>query len=142
MDEDHILIGRFRSGDLGGFEMLVKKYQNKAVNIAYSLTFNLANAQDIAQDAFLKVYGSLKSFHFESKFSTWFYRVVVNCAYDFLRKNKRNTVQLEDCHPAELVYLKDDSDYLAKELVSQALQKVPFKYRSAVKRHLLQRLAD
>ena len=49
MDQDLELINQFKTGDLGGFEMLVKKYQNKAINIAYSLSHNSANAQDIAQ---------------------------------------------------------------------------------------------
>ena len=80
MDDDLILIERFRAGDLGGFEMLVKKYQGKAVNIAYRLNPNVTNAQDIAQEAFIKVYEGLQYFRAESKFSSWFYRIVINCA--------------------------------------------------------------
>jgi len=132
MDDDLILIERFRAGDLGGFEMLVKKYQGKAVNIAYRLNPNVTNAQDIAQEAFIKVYEGLQYFRAESKFSSWFYRIVINCAYDFIRKNKRKLVQLEDCPSSELLYNQESGDCLAKELISWAIQKVPFKYRAAL----------
>lgn len=132
MDEDLGYITRFKSKDLGGFEMLVKKYQGRALNIAYSLTSNLSSAQDIAQEVFIKIYNSLQSFRAESKFSSWFYRIVVNSAYDFLRKNKYQPISLEDpaCHG--LFLIEKNPDPLAKELVEWALSKVPFKYRSAL----------
>ncbi len=132
MDEDLGYIARFKSGDLEGFEMLVKKYQGKALNIAYSISSNLSSAQDIAQEAFIKIYSSLHSFRAESKFSSWFYRIVVNASYDFLRKNKYQPVSLEDsaCHGLSLI--EDNPDPLVKELVGWALSKVPFKYRSTL----------
>ncbi|MDD5665609.1 MAG: sigma-70 family RNA polymerase sigma factor [Candidatus Omnitrophica bacterium] len=132
MDEDSGYIARFKSGDLEGFEMLVKKYQGKALNIAYSLTSNLSSAQDVAQEAFIKIYNNLHSFRFESKFSSWFYRIVVNSAYDFLRKNKYQPISMEDPACPELSLIEENPDPLAKELVGWALSKVPFKYRSAL----------
>jgi RNA polymerase sigma-70 factor (ECF subfamily) len=132
MDQDLEYINRFKSGDLGGFEMLVKKYQNKALNIAYSFTSNIASAEDIAQEAFIKIYRNLKDFRAESKFSSWLYRIVVNSAYDFLRRNKHENLSLEDPGFEEPVDKRQSEDILAKELVSYALDKVPFAYRSAI----------
>lgn len=132
MDEDLEYIKRFREGDLGGFEMLVKKYQNRALNIAYSLALNLSSAQDIVQEAFIKIYNNISSFRNEAKFSSWLYRIVVNCSYDYLRKNKNQAFPIDD---ALLLSLADDSnppDPLAKELVDWALSRVPFKYRSVI----------
>ncbi|MFY9402623.1 MAG: sigma-70 family RNA polymerase sigma factor [Candidatus Omnitrophota bacterium] len=132
MDEDLGYIERFKSGDLEGFEMLVKKYQEKALNIAYSISSNLSNAQDIAQEAFIKIFKGLHFFRAESKFSSWFYRIVVNSAYDFLRKNKYHPVSLEESHFFQFSFVEDNSDPLLKELIGWALSKVPFKYRAAL----------
>ncbi len=132
MDEDLVYINRFKSGDLGGFEMLVKKYYNRSLNIANSLVFNVANSQDIVQEAFIKVYNNLSSFRGDSKFFSWLYRVVVNCSYDFLRKNKDKMISLEDPDCPDIACEKDSPDLLAGDLIKAALSKVPFRYRSAV----------
>lgn len=82
-------------------------------DLGYSISSNLSSAQDIAQEAFIKIYNSLYFFCAESKFSSWFYRIVVNASYDFLRKNKYQSVSLEDpaCHGLSL--LEDNPDPLA-----------------------------
>ena len=132
MDPDIEFIERFKSGDLGGFEMLVKKYQDKTINLAYSLTSNSATAQDIAQDAFMKAYNNIRNFRYESKFSSWLYRIVVNTAYDYLRRNKLLNTSLSDETCPEVVDTKLKHDVLAKELVHDCLAKIPFVYRSAL----------
>jgi RNA polymerase sigma-70 factor (ECF subfamily) len=133
MDQDQQFISQFKSGDLGGFEMLVKKYQKTAVDIAYSLTFNLVNAEDIAQEAFIKVYHNLDSFRGESKFSSWFYRIIVNTAYDFLRRSRQAlSVSLDDASCPQLSDNNRFEDPLVKETVEAALKKLPFKYRSVI----------
>jgi len=132
MDPDLELIERFKSGDLGGFEMLVKKYQNKSINLAYSLTQDSSGAQDIAQEAFIKVYENILKFRQESKFSSWLYRIVVNTAYDYLRKNKLLNVSLNDEACPEIIDTKIQEDILAKELVQSSLARIPFVYRSAL----------
>ena len=114
MDPDIEFIERFKSGDLGGFEMLVKKYQDKTINLAYSLTSNSATAQDIAQDAFMKAYNNIRNFRYESKFSSWLYRIVVNTAYDYLRRNKLLNTSLSDETCPEVVDTKLKHDVLAK----------------------------
>jgi RNA polymerase sigma-70 factor (ECF subfamily) len=133
MDHDSGFIERFNSGDLEGFKMLVKKYQNTALNIAYSFTLNTTDAQDIAQEAFLKVYHNLKGFRGESKFSSWLYRIVANCAYDFLRKNKRNVISLDELPAyAEISAPENREDPLLKNLFKWALLKIPLEYRSVL----------
>lgn len=132
MDQDLELINQFKSGKLEGFEMLVKKYYNRVINIIRSLTYDSHDAQDIAQEAFLKVYHQIDSFRNEAKFSSWLYRVTVNTAYDFLRRRKNNTVYLEDVDYERIVDQQDSGDILAKELVWDALKKVPFEFRSVL----------
>lgn len=132
MDQDLELIERFKSGDLGGFEMLVKKYQNMTVNVACGLVGNLHDADDVAQEAFLKVYHNIDSFRAQSKFSSWLYRITVNCAYDHLRKHKQKAVSLDSFENFDIPDTKESGDILAKELVQAALQRIPYEYRSAL----------
>src|SRR3989338_8475655 len=82
------LIQQARSGDIKSFSALVEIYQERAVHIAYSFLGNFEDARDIAQEAFVKAYESLQSFKAESKFYTWFYRILVNACKDFLRKKR------------------------------------------------------
>lgn len=132
MEEDRELILSFKSGKEEGFEMLVKKYHSRAINIAYSLLFNLADAQDAAQEAFLNIYRNLKDFRMDASFSSWLYRIVVNSSYDLMRKRKLKTVPLDGIEFELIPAAQDKSDCLKKEAVQAALANLPFEYRSAI----------
>lgn len=132
MEEDRDLILSFRSGKEEAFDMLVKKYHSRAINIAYSLLSNLADAQDAAQEAFLNIYRKLKDFRMDSSFPTWLYRIVVNSSYDLMRKRKVSHVSLDDIELNLIPAAEDKSDYLKKETVQAALERLPFEYRSAI----------
>ncbi len=71
------------------FETLVNEFKNKVVNICFSYTNNLEDAEDVSQEVFIEVYRSIKNFKKESSISTWIYRIASNKAIDFLRKQKR-----------------------------------------------------
>lgn len=91
------LVEQCRRGDSGAFEQLVARYEKKVFNLAYRLTGNRNDADDIAQEAFLKVYTSLREFRGEASFSTWLYRVVSNACLDELRKrSRRRAVSLDN----------------------------------------------
>lgn len=132
MEEDSGLIAKFKEGSLEGFEMLVKKYHNRVINIANSFVGNASDAEDIAQEAFLKVYHNLDGFKAKAKFSSWLYRVTVNTAYDFLRGQKHKMVSLDDIGIADIGDKKEPADILTKELIQEALSKIPFEFRSAL----------
>lgn len=83
-----LLVQQARGGDIRSFSALVEIHQERAVHIAYSFLGNFEDARDIAQEAFVKAYQSLENFKAESKFYTWFYRILVNACKDFLRKKK------------------------------------------------------
>ena len=83
------IILKAQEGDMFAFRALVDEYKEQIVRIAYSITGNLADAQDVAQDALIRVHKNIKKFNFDAKFSTWLYRIVVNLGYDFLRKRGR-----------------------------------------------------
>jgi len=89
LNKDIVLIERIKQGDRASFDVLVSLYQQKGLEIAYNIVGNLEDAKDVLQEAFVKVYLNIKGFQEKAKFSTWFYRIVVNCSLDLLRKKKR-----------------------------------------------------
>ena len=94
---DSVLVRRVISGDKASFRELVEKYQNKAVSVAFGVVGNLADAEEIAQEAFLKAYRNLNSFRGQSSFYTWLYRIVFNLSIDLSRKRyRRNEYSVGD----------------------------------------------
>lgn len=83
------IIKKCQQGDLEAFEKLILSYQKKVYTIAYRYVGRREEAEDLAQEAFIKVYRSLKTFRGDSSFSTWLYHVVTNVCRDALRKNSR-----------------------------------------------------
>jgi RNA polymerase sigma-70 factor (ECF subfamily) len=135
MEEDIIYIEQFLNGEEAGFEMLVRKYQNRILNIVYSLIGRDRESEDIAQEVFLKVYHNVCYFKQRSKFSTWLYRITVNTVYDFLRKRK-NFINAEEVIEKSATTREDSYNKLQarerKAIIQKALERIPFKYRTAV----------
>lgn len=76
--EDAVLVKAFQTGDKGAFDSLVLRHKNKVFNFCYRFFGDYQEANDTAQETFLKVYRSLKRFRFEAAFSTWLYRIAAN----------------------------------------------------------------
>ncbi|MCL5046056.1 MAG: sigma-70 family RNA polymerase sigma factor [Actinobacteria bacterium] len=94
---DGLLVQRSKRGDLGAFEELVARYEKKVYNLAFRLTGNHDDADDVAQEALLRAYTSLSSFRGDSSFSTWLYRIVTNAGLDEIRRRRRRaTTSLDD----------------------------------------------
>src|SRR5689334_1652010 len=72
----------------GAFDLLVERYQERAYRIAWSVVRDREGAKDCSQEAFLRLHESAGSFAGQSRFSTWFYRILVNCALDQQRRGK------------------------------------------------------
>jgi RNA polymerase sigma-70 factor (ECF subfamily) len=98
-DPDHVLLDRILAGDQQVYAVLVDKYQAYAYTIAWKVLQRPAEAEEAAQDSFVKAYRHLASFNRQSKFSTWLYRIVFNTALGYRRKN-RPTYYRMDGHPA------------------------------------------
>ncbi|MCD5413796.1 MAG: RNA polymerase sigma factor [Clostridiales bacterium] len=86
------LIRDTKNGNASSFEELVSPHYKKAFNTAYRILGNLEDANDVAQDAIIKVFKSIGSFQENSSFSTWVYKIVVNTCIDFKRKNNKEQV--------------------------------------------------
>ncbi len=85
-DSDDELVHRIRAGDGTAFSQLVERYQRRIQQLALSLVRNEHDAQEVVQDAFLRVYLGLAAFRGTSSFYTWLYRIVVNLAIDAKRR--------------------------------------------------------
>jgi RNA polymerase sigma factor (sigma-70 family) len=82
------LVQRARNGDLSAYDELVKRYQERIYATIYHMTSNHEDANDLAQDAFIKAFSALKSFKGGSTFYTWLYRIAVNKTINFLKQRK------------------------------------------------------
>ena len=85
---DHALVKRAQTGDEDAFARLVDRHQRRAYRVARNLVPTDEDAQDLAQEAFLRVFRHLERFDFGHDFTTWLYRIVTNLCIDFLRKRR------------------------------------------------------
>jgi RNA polymerase sigma-70 factor (ECF subfamily) len=85
---DEALCERVARRDEAAFELLVSRYQERAYRLAWSMLRNSEDARDVSQEAFIRLFESAGSFRGRSKFSTWFYRILVNLCLDHKRKNR------------------------------------------------------
>jgi RNA polymerase sigma-70 factor (ECF subfamily) len=109
--EEMVLVKRARRGDLSAYDELVRRYQERIYATIYHMTANHEDANDLAQEAFIKGYQALKSFKGGSSFYTWVYRIAVNKTINFLKQRKhRSQLSLDDLdfnaeHDPDLVAL-------------------------------------
>jgi len=89
------LLKRLAEGDQQAFTEIIKKYRNKALNFAYRYLGNLEEAEDAAQDCFVRIYSHSAYFDSERRFEPWFYQILANCCRDRIRKKRRFTVLLD-----------------------------------------------
>lgn len=82
------LIQELRKGDEQAFKTLVETYQDMVFNTAIGIVQNAEDAEDVAQEVFIRIFRSIHSFKGESKLSTWIYRITTSCALDLIRSRK------------------------------------------------------
>jgi RNA polymerase sigma-70 factor, ECF subfamily len=85
------LVRRAQRGDLAAYDELVQRYQERIYATVYHMTSNHEDANDLAQDSFIKAFQALKSFKGGSSFYTWLYRIAVNKTINFLKQRKNRT---------------------------------------------------
>ena len=140
-EQELTIIRRVQHGDVNAFELLVAAYEKNVFNVAMQMLGNREDAQDMAQEAFLKAYSSLSSFRGDSKFSSWLYRIVANVCMDFRRRQSRRpssslTVEDEEGETLELD-IADESQSpeallerkLTREAVRRGLASLPDEQR-------------
>lgn len=78
--DDRELVNRFKNGDQDAFDMLVERYSQRAYQIAYGVLRNQQDAEEVAQDVFVRIHKALPKFRGDAEFTTWMYRIAVNLA--------------------------------------------------------------
>jgi len=152
--EEQVLVHRARQGDLAAYDDLVRRYQERIYATIYHMTSNHEDANDLAQETFIKAFQALKSFKGGSSFYTWLYRIAVNKTINFLKQRKnRSHMSLNDLdfnaeHDPDLVALVSDKTprreaNLAElqEKLNEAMQKLSEPHRLVVTLHDVQGLA-
>jgi RNA polymerase sigma-70 factor, ECF subfamily len=142
---DLSLVQRVQRGDKGAFDVLVLKYQHKVVKLVMRYVRNPAEAEDIAQDAFIKAYRALPQFRGDSAFYTWLYRIAINTAKNAVVARDRNPVdfdldmtnndesyemqgRLKDSETPEALVLTDE----IRTTVNAAIANLPDDLRTAI----------
>lgn len=98
---DAAVVAQVLAGDSGAFRLLVDRHTRSIYGVAYRMTGNQEDAEEIVQETFLRAYKALHKFELRSSFATWIYRIAVNRCLDFLKTKKMtDTVQIAD-DPAE-----------------------------------------
>ncbi len=143
-DSDAKLVEMVQRGDRSAFNVLVLKYQHKVLKLVTRYVRDPVEAEDIAQEAFIKAYRALPSFRGESAFYTWLYRIAANTAKNVLVSSRRRLVDydldLQDPDDYAAQVLLKDSDtpegmLLTEEIrqtVTEAMQQLPDDLREAI----------
>jgi RNA polymerase sigma-70 factor (ECF subfamily) len=152
--EEVALVRKAQNGDLAAYDDLVQRYQERIYATIYHMTSNHEDANDLAQETFIKAYQALKSFKGGSSFYTWVYRIAVNKTINFLKQRKNRThMSLNDLdfnaeHDPDLVALVSDKTprrdaglVELQEKLNEAMQKLSEPHRLVVALHDVQGLA-
>ena len=150
-EQETELVRRASKGDLDAYDELVRRYQERIYATIYHMTSNHEDANDLAQETFIKAFQALKSFKGGSSFYTWIYRIAVNKTINFLKQRKnRSHMSLNDLdfnaeHDPDLVALISDKTPRREinltelqEKLNEAMQKLSEPHRLAVTLHDVQ----
>ena len=141
---DKQLVERVQQGDKKSFDLLVLKYQNRIIKLVSRYVRDRSDAQDIAQDAFVKAYRALPNFRGDSAFYTWLYRIAINTAKNYVVSLSRRPLEArvenadgeqldldelqKDIATPENVLLADE----IKQTILEAMNKLPEDLRVAI----------
>jgi len=141
---DQELVKQVQNGDKKAFDLLVLKYQNKIISLVGRFVHDPYEAQDVAQEAFLKAYRALANFRGDSAFYTWIYRIAINTAKNYLvAQNRRppgddidaqeaeqfmDSGRLRESATPERLLLTDE----IQKTVNQAIEDLPEDLRTAI----------
>jgi len=135
-DLDNDLVLQSQNGDRAAFEMLIHHHQRMIHSLTFRMTGATADAEDLAQETFLRAYAQLASFRGQAKFSTWLYRIAVNICLNW-RQSEARRCRLQAACAEELATLQDQPEPFASgdqanRQVQSALMKLSAKQRAAI----------
>lgn len=139
---DQVLVKRVQEGDRRAFDLLVRKYQHKVIAVITRYVNDWAEAQDVAQEAFVRAYRALGNFRGESQFYTWLYKIATNTAKNYLvsqgRRPPTDDVQVDDAVYLDAAVKLKDSSTPERELLRQEIERTVFETVEALPEELRQ----
>jgi len=135
-DPDDALVKQSQHGDSAAFESLIREHQRMIYSLAYRMTGSFADAEDLAQETFIRAYRQIGSYRAASKFSTWLYRIAINVCLNWRRRERQrvevhaNWQDTEGGQAAAGESAAAGSDL--REHVQAALLRLPGKQRVAI----------
>lgn len=131
LDEDFLLIESFNNGEEAAFSKLVIKHKDKVRNLVFLTLGDSEFVDDISQDVFISIYHKLGEFRFQSKFTTWLYRITVNKCRDYLRKKRVRSifVPIKDTDKEPVAKTRNENLDIP-QLVRAAINKLPEKLKT------------
>jgi len=143
--DDQLLIAQVKKGDKKAFDKIVIKYQQRVTQLVARYVRDASEAQDVAQEVFIKTYKALPNFRGESAFYTWIYRIAVNTAKNYLvskaRRSSNYEVDVNDAENFEDAFKLKEGDtpehlLLSEEIretIQQAIEHLPDELKSAIR---------
>lgn len=146
MNADNDLVARSRTGDQRAFGALIDRYKARIYHTTLRILGNREDAEEAAQDTFVRAYRGLEHFREDSTFSTWIYRICVNTCLNLLESRKRFKAQDIDSTPIEeLPYIESPESHFGEEdlqsRVFSSMKNLPEKYRTVLVLYHMQHLA-
>lgn len=144
---DQYYIQLVLNGNKSAFANIVEIHKDNVFTLAVKICGNREDAEEVAQDSFVKAYRNLGSFKQNSKFATWLYKIVYNTAISCIRKRKKQVLQLDN-FPADYSDFSRDNSFeedadteYKKALLAFALQKININDRAIISMHYLQEMS-
>lgn len=140
------IIESVKKGNQSDYEIIIDRYKNKAFSLIKRMLKNEMDAEEVLQDCFIKAYDSLKNFRQESKFSTWFYRIVYNTTLTKLSSKKRK-IESEMSSIEDHFNLESDYDFKSSEtkdlseLIKKTVEKLPKNYSLVITLYYLNEMS-
>lgn len=140
MNEEQVWLEQARLGDKAAFGKLIEAYQSPVYNLAYRMLNNSGEAEEAAQEAFIRAYTRLESYNPEHKFSTWMLSITSNYCIDIIRKRRALLLSLDEPLPPHPALMSDNSKgpeaqmmmNEQQDMVQSLLNELPDDYRQAV----------
>ena len=112
-EEERVLIQRCKDGEVGAFDVLVRRYEKRVFNCALRIAGNYNDAADVAQEAFIRAFNSIQTFRGDAYFTTWIYRIVTNVYLDERKKSKSHRLTSLD------EYIELDENSVSRQIVDE-----------------------
>ena len=140
MNEEQVWLDKARQGDKAAFGRLIEAYQRPVYNLAYRMLNNSGEAEEAAQEAFIRAYTRLESYNPAHKFSTWMLSITSNYCIDLIRKRRALLLSIDEPLPAHPALQSEkaqgpESQMVTneqQEMVQELLQELPEDYRQTV----------